>query len=370
MQAIDCDTHYWEPITVWHDYIDPAFRDRAPRFVEDGGRLLVQVGESVYPSAPQHAGFAAVYGPEENIREQVRLDKALSLDVARRLQHMDDDGTFAQIIFPTLGMVGFSGIQDPALAGACARAYNRFTAAFASADPKRLRCTMLIPFNHPEVAAEEMRYARNELGLDMAFTNPSPPGDHAWSNPEFDVVWRTAEELGVVVMLHESTVGAGPTAVGINRYAGRSPMIYLCTHTVEVQLSVMDLILGGVLERHPGLKVGLLEAHLTWITGWLQLMDSKFGAGVKARDTVLPLLPSDYFRRQIFAAAFPEDLGVREVIDFVGRENVVFSSDWPHPNLVPGEEPGWLDVVGARDDITDDEKADLLERNPRRWLNV
>ncbi|MBW3668286.1 MAG: hypothetical protein KY443_03645, partial [Actinobacteria bacterium] len=75
MQAIDCDTHYWEPISIWHDYIDPAFRDRAPQFVEDGNRLLVQVGESVYPSAPQHAGLAAVYGAEEQIREQVRRDK-------------------------------------------------------------------------------------------------------------------------------------------------------------------------------------------------------------------------------------------------------------------------------------------------------
>src|SRR4051812_47668923 len=148
--AVDCDTHYWEPVSVWNDYIDPKFRDRAPELVQDGNRLLVRVGESVYPSVPQHAGLAAVYGPDEGIREQVRLDKELSLDVGRRLRHMDDEGTFAQVVYPTLGMVGFSGIKDPALAGACARAYNRFTSEFASADPKRLRCTMLLPFNHPD----------------------------------------------------------------------------------------------------------------------------------------------------------------------------------------------------------------------------
>src|SRR4051812_36283711 len=110
MLAVDCDTHYWEPVSVWEDYLDPQFRDRAPQLVDVDGRLLVRVGESLYPSVPQHAGLAAVYGPEEGIREQVRLDKELSLDVARRLQHMDAEGTYAQVVYPTLGMVGFSGI--------------------------------------------------------------------------------------------------------------------------------------------------------------------------------------------------------------------------------------------------------------------
>jgi predicted TIM-barrel fold metal-dependent hydrolase len=361
--AIDCDTHYWEPISLWAEYLEPRFADRAPRLVSDGDRLLLQVGEHVYPSVPHHQGLAAVYGPDASLREQIRADKALSLDASQRLSHMDAESTLAQVIYPTLGMIGFSGIEDPELAGACARAYNRFTADFAAADPKRLRTTMLVPFNHPEVAASEMRFAKSELGLDIVFTNPTPPGDHAWSDARFDVIWSAASDLEVAVTFHESTVGAGPNAVGINRYAGRAPMIYLCTHTVEVQLAVMDLILGGVLERHPALRVGLLEAHLTWIPGWLQLMDAKFGV-------TTPQLPSDYFRRCIFSAAFPEDPGVREMIDAVGLDNVVFASDWPHPNLVPGDHSGWVDIVGTRTDLTDEEKVALLEHNPCRWLNL
>jgi predicted TIM-barrel fold metal-dependent hydrolase len=228
---------------------------------------------------------------------------------------------------------------------------------------------MLLPFNHPDVAAGEMRIAKEEHGLNIVFTNPTPPDDRAWSDPDFEVLWRTAEELDVVVTFHESTVGAGPNSVGINRYTGRSPMIYLCTHTVEVQLAVMDLILGGVLERHPRLHVGLLEAHLTWIPGWLELMDFKFGAALR-QTGVLRDDPSTYFRRQIFAAAFPDDPGVREVADAVGVENVVFSSDWPHPNLVPGANPNWVDVVNQRSDITEAEKTRMLEENPRRWLHL
>ena len=58
-RVIDCDTHYWESVDVWERHIDPAFRDRAPALVhDDAGRLLMRVGESIYPSAPQHPGLA------------------------------------------------------------------------------------------------------------------------------------------------------------------------------------------------------------------------------------------------------------------------------------------------------------------------
>ena len=71
-------------------------------------------------------------------------------------------------------------------------------------------------------------------------------------------------------------------------------------------------------------------AHLTWIPGWLRLMDFKFDAGLVA-SKVLSMMPSDYFRRQIFTAAFPDDPGVRQLADYVGSDNIVFSSDGPTP---------------------------------------
>ena len=56
--VIDADTHYWEPLTAWSDYIEPPFRDRAPQFVQDGDRLLMHVGTGIYPSMPNHPGLA------------------------------------------------------------------------------------------------------------------------------------------------------------------------------------------------------------------------------------------------------------------------------------------------------------------------
>lgn len=363
--VIDCDTHYWESVDVWEDHIEPAFRDRAPALVRDGERLLVRVGESIYPSAPGHRGLGSTYGPLDEIHPQIRWDREVSCDAKRRLEFMDDQGTDVHIIFPTLGMIGFSSIEDPALAGACARAYNRFCHEFASADPHRLRPVMLLPLNHPEVAVEEMRYAREELGLTATFANPTPPGDTHWSDPVYESLWAAMDDLGVTLAFHESAVGAGPTTVGIQRYRGQHSMLYLCAHTVEPQLALMDMILGGALVRHPGLRVGLMEAHLSWLPGWLDMLDH-IGHRYPSEHIDSDLEPSDVFRRQCFVAAFPDDVRINEVAEVLGEANVVFSSDWPHKSLT--EQKTSLDEFRGRDDIPDARKTTILETSPLRWL--
>ena len=365
--VIDCDTHYWEPVSVWSDYIEPGLRPRAPKLVHDGDRILVQVGESVYPSTPNHRGLGATYGPDETLHEQTIWDKAVSTDPKRRLAFMDAERTDIHIIFPTLGMVGFSSIQDPELAGACARAYNRWCADFASVDPKRLRPAMLVPFNHPEVAIAEMTYARTQLGLNVAFANPTPPGEVSWSRGAYDELWTAMEDLRVTLAFHESAVGAGPTTTGINRYAGQHAMLYLCAHTVEPQLAIMDIIMGGTLIRHPSLKVGLLESHLSWLPGWLDLLDH-MGDRYPAMRIAPDLAPSDVFKRQCFVAAFPDDVAIDEVDRYLGNGNVVFSSDWPHKSVT--EQSTSLEAFNRRGDLSPAGKARILCENPARWLPV
>src|SRR5688572_16816919 len=111
-EHIDFDTHVFEPISVWTDYIDPEFRDRAPRWIKnENGSLGVEVGGKNYPSMRAHPGLGKVYGEESHV------DRSGN-DPSVRLKYMDDNNVDVQVIFPTLGMHGFSGsVADPALAG-------------------------------------------------------------------------------------------------------------------------------------------------------------------------------------------------------------------------------------------------------------
>lgn len=364
--VIDCDTHFWEPVELWGRYIDPALRDRAPRFVEDDGRLLMDVGGRIYPSAANHRGLAATYGPEQTLPEQMIWDKEVSNDGPRRLAFMDDQRTDVHIVFPTLGMVGFGSIDDPELAGACARAYNRYCHDFASSDPRRLRPVMLLPLNHPEVAIEEMRYAREECGFTVAFANPTPPDDVAWSDPAYADLWSAFEDLDVTLAFHESAVGATPNTVGVHRYYGYHPMLYLTAHTVEPQLAVMDVLLGGLLIRHPRLRMGLLEAHLTWLPGWLQMVDHVVARYPQSWPH--DVRPSELFAKHFFVAAFPDDLAVGEVHRQMTGGNVVFSSDWPHKSLT--DQQTSLDELERREDLTENDRHTILIDNPRRWMSL
>ena len=366
-EYIDFDTHVYEPITVYKDYLDPKFRAQAPFWFHDSlGRLQMNLDEQIFPSVPDHPGFAKVYA------EDAKVDRSGN-DPATRLIYMDGPGAAdIHVIFPTLGLAGFPGaVRDPEFSGALCRAWNRYAGEFASADRRRLRPTMLIPANHPERAAEELRWGVKEGGLTLAALAPTPPGDLPWSHPSRDPIWRTAEELGVTLVFHETTTGAMSNAVGIQRYRSNWPMIYLCTHVLEVQLALADMILGGTLHRFPKLKIGAAEAHVHWVESWLRLMDQQFGAGTriwadKSGEAALTLKPSEYFRRQVLLAGFPDDVMLADAYK-AAPESIVVCSDWPHPIATEHSAKG-LPGVFRNPEVTPEMGRAMLVDTPARFL--
>ena len=365
-EYVDFDTHVYEPITVFRDYMDPKFRDRAPQlFKGDDGRLMLQMAEHVYPKVPGHPGFYNIYG------EESKVDRSGN-DPHARLKRMDAENTDVHVIFPTLGMMGFANaVGDPELALARARAYNRYMGEFCSVDRRRLRGAMLIPSNHPEIAAAELRRAHKEEGLSILYLNPTPPNDVPWCDASREPIFRAAEELDITVVFHESTPGAAAHTMGIHRYRGRWPLIYLATHVVEAMFAYADVILGGVLERHPKLRVGSAEAHIHWLPGWLAMMDQQFSVasnihGKKGGEEALSLKPSEYFIRQCFCAAFPQDTMIPEAMG-VAPDSIVVISDWPHPLAGQYSQKG-LAAIEHNPRIDPASRHKLLVDNPRRFL--
>lgn len=330
MGFIDTDTHVFEPITVYRDYLDARFRDRAPAFLERDGRLMIDVAGHVFPSMEGHPGLGNAYGATP------KVDHEVPNDPSKRLAHMDENDVDAHVIFPTLGLTGFPGmVDDEELAVAFARAHNTYMLEFCSADPKRLIGAMIVPMNHPEAAARELRRAA-ESGLAVAVSNPTPPGDIPWSHTRYDPIWEAAQETNVPTVFHEVTIGCPPNAVAIQRYAHRWPLIYVVTHVVEAMLAATDVVLGGVCERFPGARFGIAEAHVAWLPGWLRILDDNFGRGTKiygtaAGEAALSMLPSQYVQRQFTINAFVDDSMLAEAVDAAGASTITLSTDWPHP---------------------------------------
>ena len=165
--VIDADGHILEPLSLWNDYIDPAFRDRAPRLIRDAdGKERLLIEQQVLGSKKGMGAIGAV-----GARDGVVVDDTMEYEQGRkggfdphaRIPDMDLDGIDAAFLFPSVGL--FCGaVKDPALAGAVARAYNRWLADYCKAYPDRLFGVAMIPLQSVEGAIEEMKFARRTWG--------------------------------------------------------------------------------------------------------------------------------------------------------------------------------------------------------------
>ena len=370
LKVIDCDSHFWQPLALWEKFIDSRHHNAIVAAVDDviGGTPLPG---GAFLSAKTRGG--AVLGA-------LGKNHKGGDDVNTRLQWMDSEGIDIQVIYPTM-MALLPCLPDPDVAAAAARALNRYSADFASATPDRLKPCMVLPFYQPKRALEEFQYASGELGLEVAFCPPTPSAKRAWSDPEMDPLWQAMQDAGVPLTFHEFPRfpdGVTPL-VARKSYETSPPMLSLCGRVVEAELALMDIILGGVLHRFPKLRVGIAEAFVAWLPSWLALMDhmwersmhkpkteftgSRPSRGAKGPHAEFTILPSEQFRRQGFVIAFPNDLWLEKTIKFVGEDNVMIGSDFPHSSAVPNAVETFK---ASTPDLSEAAQRKVLSENPER----
>jgi hypothetical protein len=151
---------------------------------------------------------------------------------------------------------------------------------------------------------------------------------------DFDPLWAECQGLGLPVALHVVAREDRPLAAwwrGQQRELGSSRsgyMFHFAFLTLPVVAAFTSLLQGGTLERFPGLKVAILESGVGWIAHWLERLDGKYRL-LKAY-TPLRRLPSEYFRRQCWISAEPEETTIPMIVSLLGAERVIWASDYPH----------------------------------------
>ena len=94
----------------------------------------------------------------------------------------------------------------------------------------------------------------------------------------------------------------------------------------------LSIIMGGVTERFPDLRVAFLEGNCSWLPFWLWRMDEHYEHREKVIKQRLPLLPTEYFKRQCYASVEADESPGKYAVDWLGDDNIVFSTDYPHPD--------------------------------------
>ena len=328
---ISADSHVIEPRNLWVERMDKTFRDRAPRVESNPGNLKGEwfICEGLEPR-PASLAFAAGKDPSEynEFQKATNYDNGIAggREAAPRLKDMALDGVEAEVIYTTLGFRLF-GLLDEPFQRELFRVYNDWLAELCDYSPKQLLGLAMIPLLDVDVGIKELRRCA-KIGLRGALIMCSPPEGHSYSDSTYDPFWAEAQELNMPLSLHLGT-GHGKES----RYDSN---LFLRAMTIphEVQRTFATLVFGGVLERFPELQLVSAENDIGWLPHFLARADltyHKLGS-LKlsaSSDAKLTLLPSEYFRRQVYATFIDDEVGVRNT-DLFGTDNYMWSSDYPH----------------------------------------
>ncbi len=369
-KVLDSDMHVLEPPDLWQRYIDPEFKSQAPVGKTDKIADLQMVGpdgkvwgrtQEVYRDTYQRRGSTDFVKNETRYRpfEERGWTPEVQLD------GMDQEGIDVAVLYPSRGLFALTVPDlEPRLAAAIARAYNNWLYDFCQKDPDRLLgAGMISPFDVEDAVSETQRCV-NELGFKAVFLRPNLVNDRNWYDPYYEPLWDAIEELRVPLGFHE---GAGAALPFVGKQFGENGMLrHTFSHPAEQMLAVASFTGGGILERHPNMKVAFLEGNCSWVPFLFWRLDEHWERLGDVHAPELKMAPSEYFKRQCFVSVEPDEEPVKYTIDYMGNKGLVFSTDYPHPDSkFPEAVQSFLTLP-----ISDEDKRMILWDNCAQYYGV
>ncbi len=342
--AIDADGHILEPPTMWEDYIDPKFRDRALRIrVDEQGLEELEIGGR--RSMMSRRGFPATLGAmgapdlpaiqKDPARTYLGEAPYGSMDPNERLELLDAEGLDAVILYTTVGLLWEAELKDPELSQAYTTAYNRWICEFC-ADSPRLVPTAHLSLSDPVAAARELERAvgAGAKGCYVApFTHDAKPLGH----PDNDPVFAAAQDLGVPFAIHPTFEPQWTKGERMGTWENVKQLRLLASVTASdgVRQQFTTLFDYAVFDKFPSLKVLVLESGGGWIGYWLDRIDAVYGHTFIGERVPLEHKPSDYFRERCWISCDPDERMIPALAERYGVDRFLWASDFPHADHTP-----------------------------------
>ena len=339
--VIDADTHINEPPDIFEGRLASKFVESAPRYGEDkSGHKAWLFHEGGSMSITPLAAAAGTSALEWKLKSKLGYEEMRpgGWDPKARTADMNIDQVDVQVMFPTYFIQGptvFSK-KDPELQIACVRAYNDWLQTFWDYAPGRFLGAALVPSCSIEAAIAEAQRVRGLPGIGGVLLLNYPSGSDICPNhPEDDPFWSALEELDLPLLVHAgfaiaSDVPDEADAATRNLMAAMSLSLIARERLATDLMPVMcHLILGGVLERHPRLRVAGVEVGAGWVPFFLEQIDQDYSRHRFWTDSVLPCMPSEYWYRQCYIT-FMQDRYAVENLERVGTGSLMWSTDYPH----------------------------------------
>lgn len=302
---VSADNHWGLAEDPWKGRVPADVVERMPSMFWDETRGLWNMtigGRTIFD------GYVArIFG-----RSEVRRGNA---HMRERIADMDADGIDIEIVFPQYLMMFFRH-PDFEVREWIFRAYNEYLADVQRRAPGRHFGVGFVNFWDPARAAESIRHAK-DLGL-KTFMLPIQPGNGPdgkpihYAAPAFEPLWAAAEEAGLPIYFHVQEALSVDIPGGIKAF------------TLQVfapfRKTFSELVFGGILDRHPGLRLVFAEAGINWIPGMLQDAEMIFDSYEQDERAIsLQHRPTDYWSRNCYATFQRDRIGL-EMMRYIGAD--------------------------------------------------
>ncbi|MCX2934554.1 amidohydrolase family protein [Mycobacterium sp. CVI_P3] len=382
----DADNHLYETRDSLTQFLPKVYKD-VIKYVEVDGRTKIAIRGQISDYIPNptfdvvaRPGAMEEYfkhgNPEGKSRREIFGEPMKALSAFRepgpRLELMNELGVDRTLMFPTLASLIEERMRDdPALIHIVVHALNQWLdEVWGFNNQGRIFTTPVISLPIVEKAIEELDWVVSR-GARAILVRPAPVpgyrGPRSFALPEFDPFWQRCVDHDVLVAMHVSDSGYSRYNAewdGADRemLPFKTNAFYMVNEWRPIQDAVYSWVIHGALYRVPQLKVAIAEAGCSWL---FPLMDTLADVYKKTPESFPGGSPVEEIKNRIYISPFPEE-GVTDLINTMGVDNVLFGSDYPHPEGLARP----ADYANALGSLSIDDQAKIMGGNLSRLITV
>lgn len=353
-EVFSADDHISLSEDIFYDRAPESFKDRVPRvFYRDDAWTIGKEEKAFLP--PEFTNVLMQYDP---------LPGSSTNDLDARLAQLEADGVTREMAFPN-ALLALMGYPDREVRELCFRIYNEYLAELQERSGGRFYGVGLVNWWDAEGTKRTLEELK-AVGV-RTFWLPLKPGSGVDGKPidynssDMTAVWEAIEESGVPVSHH---IGEAPLSApcASNNYA-----VSMVHNAAPFREMFARYVCGGLLERHPGLRVGWFEGGINWVVSAIQDAEHMAISFRHMLDSKIEHDPDYYWRNHMYAAFMLDPLGL-DLIDRIGIDRVMWSSDFPHNESTFGySEKSLAAVVDA---VGPDDAVRIVSTNVLDYLGL
>jgi predicted TIM-barrel fold metal-dependent hydrolase len=361
-KVFDADAHVVEPKDLWERFLDSKYRSRVSwrqpfegldrfRPVTVDGRYT-QSHKTLYGRQQE-----AVRWTTESMLAKYGDVVSKGFDGASVAESLRVEGVDICVLYGPGYDMWVDGI-DPDLQAAMARAYNRWAEEMRETSDGLVLAAGPVPLSDITRAVGEVRHAHEHLGTRCFWARPNPFNHRTLGDRYYDPLYELLQDLDVPFATHEFMGLNGPSAGG-DRFESFVEW-HSCVHQMEAQMAMLSMIVNGVFERFPRLRVAYMEAGSAWLPSWLHRIEEHLELAGWLEAPECTKEPIEYFKRNCYVTTEADEQLIYHTIEELGDDRILFETDYPHPD---SKYPRAVETFLAQERVSDDSKRKILWDN-------